>query len=95
MLSIDPIGVAKVAPDTNQDAKLREVARDLEASFLAEMLKSAGFGASRETFGGGIGEDQFGSFLREAQAKEMVKAGGIGLSESLFEALKERVDGAV
>lgn len=95
MLSIDPIGITKPAPDTSQDAKLRQVARDLEASFLAEMLKSAGFGKPRETFGGGIGEDQFGSFLREAQAKEMVKAGGIGLAESLFEALKERADGTV
>ena len=95
MLSIDPIGVTKTAPDSKQDAKLLEVARELEATFLAEMLKVAGFGAARETFGGGIGEDQFGSFLREAQAKEMVKAGGIGLAESLFDALKERADGAV
>ena len=95
MLSIDQISVPKAAPDTKQDAKLREVARELEATFLSEMLKSAGFGAARESFGGGIGEDQFGSFLRDAQAREMVKAGGIGLAESLFEALKERVDGTV
>jgi hypothetical protein len=30
-----------------------------------------------------------------AQAEQMVEAGGIGLAESLFEALKERADGAV
>ncbi len=79
-------------PDTG-DAKLREAAQDLEATFLAEMLKSAGFGEPRESFGGGAGEDQFASFLRQAHAEEMVKAGGIGLAEHLFEALKERVDG--
>ena len=54
------------------------------------MLKSAGFGQSRESFGGGAGEDQFGSFLVQEQAMQMVRAGGIGLSEALFETLKER-----
>lgn len=73
-----------------EDQRLWEVAQALEASFLSEMLKGAGLGKSRESFGGGIGEDQFGSFLRDAQANEMVKRGGIGLAQSLFESLKER-----
>ncbi len=76
--------------DTRQDNALRAAARELEASFLAEMLKSAGLGKPRQSFGGGEGEDQFGSFLRTEQAREMVKAGGIGLAESLYEALKEK-----
>jgi Rod binding domain-containing protein len=74
------------------DAKLFKVAQDLEASFLSEMLKSAGFGKPRDAFGGGSGEEQFGSFLRQAQAEEMVKTGGIGLAQSLYEALVERAD---
>lgn len=73
-----------------KDAALREAAQKLEASFLAEMLKAAGLGQSRESFGGGAGEDQFGSFLVQEQALQMVRAGGIGLSEALFETLKER-----
>jgi flagellar protein FlgJ len=72
---------------------LRLAAQQLEASFLAEMLKSAGFGAARTAFGGGVGEEQFASFLRQSQAENMVKAGGIGLAESLYHALKERQDG--
>lgn len=72
---------------------LRLAAQQLEASFLAEMLKSAGFGAARNAFGGGVGEEQFASFLRQSQAENMVKAGGIGLAESLYHALKERQDG--
>ncbi len=76
----------------DRNTRLFKVAQDLEATFLAEMLKSAGFGKPRESFGGGIGEDQFGSFLRQAQADEMVKTGGIGLAQSLFEALKERAN---
>ena len=72
---------------------LRRAAEKLEASFLAEMLKSAGLGKLPEAFGGGAGEDQFASFLRQAQAEEMVKAGGIGLAESLYHSLKEHENG--
>jgi Rod binding domain-containing protein len=72
------------------DRPLLEAAQKLEATFLAEMLKSAGFGTSRESFGGGAGEDQFGSFLLQEQAMQMVKAGGFGLTETLFDALKEK-----
>jgi Rod binding domain-containing protein len=72
---------------------MRAAAQKLEATFLAEMLKSAGVGAPRDSFGGGVGEEQFASFLREAQAEEMVKAGGIGLAEALFDTMKVRVHG--
>ncbi|WP_299147443.1 rod-binding protein [uncultured Tateyamaria sp.] len=75
---------------TRTDGALRDAAQKLEATFLAEMLKAAGLGQTRTAFGGGAGEDQFSSFLVQAQAEEMVTAGGIGLAESLFEALKER-----
>ncbi len=69
---------------------LMEAAQNLEAAFLAEMLQSAGLGKTSENFGGGAGENQFGSFLIQEQAKHIVKGGGIGLAESLFEALKEQ-----
>lgn len=74
------------------DTTLREAARELEANFLAEMLKSAGIGKTPEGFGGGAGEDQFASFLRLEQARQMTRVGGIGLAESIFHALKERID---
>ena len=68
---------------------LREKAAQLETAFLAEMLGQAGLGEARQSFGGGIGEEQFSSFLRQEQAAAMVKAGGIGLTEVLFRALSE------
>lgn len=71
-------------------APLRAVAQKLEAAFLSEMLKAAGVGKTPDSFGGGAGEEHFASFLRDAQASEMVRAGGIGLAESLFQALKEK-----
>ncbi len=91
-LDSSPLGPKPQPTTEKRDAALFEAAQDLEASFLAEMLKSAGFGKPRDAYGGGVGEEQFGSFLRQEQAKEMVKQGGIGLAESLFEALKERAD---
>ena len=73
--------------------KLRAASQDLEANFLAEMLKSAGFGETPDFFGGGEGEDQFSSFLVQEQAKKIVEAGGIGLAEQIFNVLKEKADG--
>ena len=69
------------------DARLRGLSQQIEAGFLAEMLGHAGFGEARESFGGGAGEEQFASFLRQEQANAMVRAGGIGLAENLFRAM--------
>lgn len=69
---------------------LRAAAKGLEASFLSTMLQSAGLGAPREAMGGGIGEAQFASFLAEAHADALVRRGGIGLAEAIFESLKAR-----
>jgi len=90
MMTIPSIQPAPRMPDENK--ALMAAAQKLEASFLAEMLKSAGLGSTSAEFGGGAGEDQFSSFLVQEQASAMVAAGGIGLSESLYEALRERQD---
>ena len=88
MTHILPVGPA--APPVGKDRALMGAAQKLEATFLAEMLKSSGLGQASESFGGGAGEDQFASFLVQEQAMQMVRAGGIGLSESIYETLKER-----
>ncbi len=69
--------------------KLRTAAVELEAAFLTEMLKSAGLGEARQSFGGGAGEDQFSSFLVQQQALQLAKSGGVGLSEILFQSMME------
>jgi Rod binding domain-containing protein len=74
------------------DVKLRRAAEELEANFLAEMLKSAGVGKTPETFGGGAGESQFSSFMRLEQARAMAQSGGIGLAEVIFQSLKEQMN---
>mgnify|MGYP001797240413 CR=1 FL=1 len=89
MSLVQPVGQPAQVPAAN-DRVLREAAEKLEAGFLAEMLKSAGLGKTSDHFGGGSGEDQFSSFLLQEQAMQMVRAGGIGLSESIFQSLKEK-----
>ncbi|MBL4807495.1 MAG: rod-binding protein, partial [Rhodobacteraceae bacterium] len=72
------------AQNTDRIAELRETAKAFEASFLAEMLKNTGLGKSRDSFGGGAGEDAFASLLTTEQAKLMADNGGIGLAEHIF-----------
>lgn len=76
-------------PAKTTATELRKAAIELEATFLAEMLKSAGLGKSQAAYGGGAGEDQFGSFLVREQARLIAKTGGIGLADSFFQSLME------
>jgi Rod binding domain-containing protein len=71
---------------------LRDAAVALETQFLSEMLKAAGSEASPSGFGGGAGEEQFASFLREEQARAMARAGGVGLADTIFRALAQRLE---
>ncbi len=92
---MDPVtsGSAQMTSQVSQrDDKLMAAARELEASFLTEMLKSAGMGKTRGIWWGGGGGAVFLLLVRE-QARAMVSGGGIGLAQSLFEALKERENG--
>jgi Rod binding domain-containing protein len=86
---LNPQAAIRARPD---DAALVRVARDLEASFLSVMLREAGVGAPRASFGGGAGEDQFASFLTQAYADRMAERGGIGLAEVIFRTLQERAN---
>lgn len=76
------------------EAQLREKAKDLEAAFLAEMLKLSGVGKMQDSFNGGAGEEQFSSFLADEYARIMVEKGGIGLAESIFQSLQKGAQNA-
>ncbi len=72
------------APSAEELAKRGQIAKtaqDFEASFLAIMLNTMLKGVEQQApFSGGEGEEMFKSFMGEAMAKQMTKAGGIGLS---------------
>ncbi|MCP1167929.1 rod-binding protein [Limimaricola litoreus] len=73
------------APDRTDP--LWQAAQALETGFLSELLRLSDPGAPDTGFGGGAGEEQFRSFLFQAQAERMVEAGGIGLAERLYAGL--------
>ncbi len=75
-----------------KEMSARQAAEKLEATFLAEMLKSAGFGEQENSFSGSAGEDQFASFQRTAMAEQMVKRGGIGLAEAFYKSMMEKTN---
>lgn len=80
-------GVAPPYDQTGKEASLRHAARAFEAAFLAEMLRAAGAGRALESFGGGVGEEQFSSFLVDQQASRIADRGGIGLAEMILRRL--------
>ncbi len=79
------------APDRAERIEiLKETAKAFEAAFLAEMLKNTGLGKSRDSFGGGAGEDAFSSMLVTQQADLLAENGGVGLAEHIFNSLAAR-----
>ncbi|MFN4129194.1 MAG: rod-binding protein [Paracoccaceae bacterium] len=85
-MSLEPTHAGAILPIRDQ-SQLYEKAKELETAFLSEMLAHAGLGESSDSFGGGIGEEQFASFLRNEQARGIVQKGGLGLAQTIFEAL--------
>lgn len=79
--------IANTPPLTDRSQILHAKAKELEAAFLSEMLTHLEPESQTDGFDGGIGEEQFSSFLRQAQAKAMVEKGGIGLAELIFASL--------
>ena len=88
-MDVDQVTLPRVSAGHDVE-RMREVARELEATFLAEMLKQARFGEARGAFGGGEGEEQFSSMLRMEHARALTERGGIGLAETIFRSLLQR-----
>jgi flagellar protein FlgJ len=84
---IDALSKAATAASTKELAKrgqIQETAQKFEASFLSVMMQSMFEGVkTSEPFGGGQGEEMFKSLLTESMAKEVTKAGGVGLANTV------------
>ena len=64
--------------------EIKESAKKFEAQFLSIMLQQMFEGVEASApFGGGPGESMFKSFMTEAMADQMVKSGGVGISDTV------------
>ncbi|ONG55264.1 hypothetical protein BKE38_09350 [Pseudoroseomonas deserti] len=78
------------APNPGQ---VRRLARQLEASFAAELLRAA-WPPQKEGIGGrGTGGDAFDSFMDQALGEALVARGGLGLGTALERAIAARSGG--
>lgn len=92
---IAPSAIQAIA-GPSRDQKMRDTAREFEASFLAQMMKPMFESLNTDgTFGGGQAEATWRGFLVDAMAKQTVKAGGIGLADVVMaEMVKMQEQGA-
>ena len=82
-IGVSPTLLAPTAQAATADlarGKAKDVAQKFEAQFLSSMLQQMFEGV--ET-GGGEGEQMFRSLMTEAMGKQMTKAGGIGLTDTI------------
>lgn len=84
-LAVSPsLLTSPMAAPTTETPRMRETAEKFEASFLSQMLKPMFEGIDTDgPFGGGEAEGTWRSFLIDEMAKQTVRAGGIGLADTV------------
>lgn len=76
---------APATDGANSPSAIRKVAEDFEASFLQAMLQPMFNALSTDgPTGGGQGEAAFKSFMVDAMTRQMARAGGVGLADSVM-----------
>jgi Rod binding domain-containing protein len=83
--TVDTVGqTAASTAELLKRGKIRETAQKFESSFLSVMMQSMTAGMKTpEVGGGGTGEDMFKSLLSEEMAKQVSRAGGIGVAAAV------------
>ncbi len=75
---------AQASINAAAQARIRRTSQDFEATFLSSMFQTMFQGVDvSQPFGGGQAETTFRSFLTDAMARQVVRAGGIGLAASV------------
>jgi Rod binding domain-containing protein len=91
LTGLDALGVANSKapkPGTLAHDKAKATAQDFEAAFLNSMFQQMFTDVSGEgPFGGSGGTGMWRSFLTDEYAKGFAKAGGIGLSDTVYREL--------
>lgn len=80
-----PSGPLPISPPADERARMRQTAEKFETSFLSMMLKPMFEGLETDgPFGGGQAESQWRSFMVDAMADQTVRAGGVGLADTVM-----------
>ena len=75
---------APTAAELAKRGKIHTTAQAFESSFLSVMMQQMFSSLKTDgPFGGGQGEEMFRSVLTDAMAKQVTKAGGIGVAASV------------
>lgn len=83
-LLTSPMAATPNATGGAETPRMRETAERFEASFLAQMMKPMFEGIDTDgPFGGGEAEGTWRSFMIDEMAKQTVRAGGIGLADTV------------
>src|SRR5262245_8810598 len=79
-----PLTNSPTLADAAKAGKVKAVAQQFESQFLAQMLGQMFEGVDTNgPFGGGFGEEMFRSLMTDELGKQMTKAGGIGLADTV------------
>ncbi|HET6971422.1 MAG TPA: rod-binding protein [Phenylobacterium sp.] len=79
-----PGATAATAPTEAQKARAKEAGQKFESQFLSSMFQQMFQGLQSDgPFGGGFGEEMFRSVMTDAMAKQVVKAGGVGVADTV------------
>lgn len=83
--AIDPTATATAsAAELAKRGQIKATAQKFEASFLSSMMQTMFEGLKTDgPFGGGSGEEMFRSLLTDSMAKQVTKAGGIGVTAAV------------
>ena len=72
------------AAEMAKRGQIDKTAKDFESQFLGIMFQQMFSGVSTAApFGGGEAEDMWKSFMTDAMAKQVTRAGGVGLSAAI------------
>lgn len=81
-----PLALAPAAtamPPGHDAEALRAAGTKLEAAFLAEMLKAAGFAEPSKAMGGGAGEAHLAPMLTREVAEAIARTRPLGIGEAI------------
>lgn len=82
----------KVTPESARDEQSWKVAKEFEASFIAQMLTYSGM-AKALTSGGGEDVASFSQFYMESIAKDLTDKGGFGIAEKIYTHIEKKKEG--